>query len=1340
MKRSYLRFCLFVMMILCGLINLSAQITLHEATNVTQTKATLSADFPDLNSEHGFQYKYGNFPEVDDFSKNALATYSDPICLQVNNWHSVIGKGYVETYSGQSGSITAKITLYQPSTVSFDWSIDAQEGCAYLRFSKNAGGGSSSFDGSSSISYVEISRISGDSPFINYESYELSAGVHYLKWEYVQIKPSSIGLDIARIKNISIQNTLPGDWNTLNTTDSTIELTSLVPNSNVVYRAYSGSPEGTDKSFVKSFHTSSIEIDAVQIGEITQTTAKINHKVGFSEAVLSKGVNYMLVDPKIAALVNENMDCTGISISANKWEVVNHGLQYTVTHESGYSYGILSLNFKTFGEKYTSYKIEFDVNNISKHSLGCYCGLFVDGEKKVKETFGKGKSHYVVELKPGTHTLEWKTQRWHANAEGGTVTISNLNIENIDSGTNYQTSYTTDDFTLLTSLTPNSTYSVQSFVIPVGSLESPQAWQGNCSDWFRFHTKAIEATVECKDVTQTSFTVVGNINRGDASSKGIGFQYKLATSDSWVNVLLNNEMAEFTQKVDRLKPANTYEVRAYAIYENGEYAYSNSISVITMPVVPQKPKIIFLSQHQANIQGEIIFGDASIYQRGMQFREKGVDAWTDVEDSDDGTVFTLIRKDLESGRTYEARTYVQPVGCDIIYSDILEFTTLDNYFTNCNSNECTQTSITFYASLADVDEGAEVEKYGFEYFIDSDGFFESADSYVKSDICDVPVIPNGKELKTTITGLCPSLCLKWRAYALAAGNKIYFSGIRNNEWNYAWTDRATIKVSLESATQTSIVLKLDATQDGDAHVSQIEYALANSVQDTEVYSICGNTLTINNLESGKQYNIRFRGTVNDRLCPLLKDTSWDYSWFEYQTLPITVDVKFSNISQTKANMKVEVNSGDAPISGLRYRIGYGEITQCQENNLLMNLIPGQTYSVTIYANVNGKEMTWSANASDVPFKFTTKSVSSYVTINDISQTSAKIKCSSNYGDATYISSGLELGSLILNSESQDFEKVLTELLPEQSYSCRSFVETEEGGRVYSQLRTFTTMNIECETLPVSNISNRSATMNGTIECDSYSSAEFGFQWKQMEGWVSDPAFTKGRKLDDGTISVALVNGMLEPNTDYQYRAAVRYQDHIYYAPNWAAFRTESEFIYYPASVYTVYRTDRENNALVLCGYYVAGSESVVSQGYEYWQTGNSSIQAKSPQSPVIIYTDESMQHEFAPGELPNGNYNVRAFVKTESGNTIYGATLGFTSSTNGYSGVEIIDSDLPYIVAERGIVKVYNANQLDCVIYSVNGQILANRTITDSYDEFRLTTGNYIIVSLSNGLRKKIRI
>jgi len=1339
MKQSYLRRFFFVVVILCCLPNLSAQITLHDATNITQTKATLSADFPDLNTEHGFMYKYGIIPEIDEFSQVALSSSSDPINLTSNNWHSMKSKGYVETYSGQSGSIIAKVVLYQPSTISFDWSIDAQEGCAFLRYSKDSGLGSNSFGGgSTSISYYEISRITGNTPFTTYTTSVLPIGTHYLEWEYCQVSPSSVGLDVARIKNIKIQNTLPGEWNILNVTGSSVELSSLVPNSGVIYRGYTKSLGETTMSFVKSFQTSNIEIGSVQIEDITQTTAKIERKVGFSDANLLKGVNFMLINPQVASLVKKNFDCTGLSISAPGWEVKEQGLQYSV--EAGHSNGSLTLDFKIFGEKYTNYKVEFDVDNESTYFSGCYCGLFVDGAKNVKETFDKGKSHYVLELKPGTHSLQWKAQRWNSSAAGGTITISNLSIENIVSGIDFQTNNTNDDFTLLTSLSPNSTYNVQSFVIPSNSSEFPQAWQGECSEWSWIHTKAIEVTAYCDDVTQTSFTINGNINRGDASTYGIGFQYKIATGDSWIDVPLNNDITEFSQNVGRLKPASIYEVRAYAIYENGEYTYSNIVSLTTAPVIPLKPIIKYLSQHQATIEGEIIFGDASIYQRGMQFRKKGADEWTEVGDDNEESVYTLICKNLESGCTYEVRTYVQPVGSDIIYSEIEEFTTLDTYFVSCNSNKRTQTSITLEAILSDVDDNILIEHYGFEYYISSDGFFESADLFVKSDVFDILVSPNGKELKTVITGLTPSIGIRWRAYAQINGIKTYYTSNKDLEWDYAVTDRATISAAIKNITQTSISLELDATQEGDAVISQIEYALANSVQDTQPYSLCGNVLTLNNLVPNKQYNIRFRGLVNERYCPLLKDISWDYSWFEYKTLPVNVSVTISGITQTKAKMHISFDSEDAEISDIRYRLNYSDILQYTDNQLLDNLAPGSTHYITIYAKVNGEDISWTMDTEDNPFKFTTLPVSATISIPETYQTAAEVSWSSNVGDATFVFSGIEFSNESINSECESGEQIITGLIPNNTYLCRSYVETAEGGRVYSTQRSFTTKAISTSTLNVSNISNRSATMNGEIDCDSYSSAEFGFQWKQMEGWQSAPAFTKGVKRDDGEISVSLVNGMLEPNTDYQYRTAVRYHDGIYSSSDWETFRTESEFIYYPATVYTAFRTDRENNALILCGYYIAGSETIVSQGYEYWQVSQQSSRALAPHNFITVNTDESMQHTFLSGALANGNYAVRAFVKTEAGDILYGATLGFNVSENGYSGIDTIGSDEVNVFVENSTLQVVNGHGLSCFIYDINGILLTERNNMSDYEGFNLGINSIYIVKLSNGKVMKVRL
>ena len=103
-----------------------AQIVLHEATDVTQTKATLSADFPNLNVEHGFQYKYGTLPEIDEFSRLALSSVSDPVQINTtgNAWSARTVKGWVESKSnlsvGQASIMSAKVKFSEPTTVTFE--------------------------------------------------------------------------------------------------------------------------------------------------------------------------------------------------------------------------------------------------------------------------------------------------------------------------------------------------------------------------------------------------------------------------------------------------------------------------------------------------------------------------------------------------------------------------------------------------------------------------------------------------------------------------------------------------------------------------------------------------------------------------------------------------------------------------------------------------------------------------------------------------------------------------------------------------------------------------------------------------------------------------------------------------------------------------------------------------------------------------------------------------------------------------------------------------------------------------------------------------------------------
>ena len=115
-----------------------------------------------------------------------------------------------------------------------------------------------------------------------------------------------------------------------------------------------------------------------------------------------------------------------------------------------------------------------------------------------------------------------------------------------------------------------------------------------------------------------------------------------------------------------------------------------------------------------------------------------------------------------------------------------------------------------------------------------------------------------------------------------------------------------------------------------------------------------------------------------------------------------------------------------------------------------------------------------------------------------------------------------------------------------------------------------------------------------------------------------------------------------------------------------------------------------------------------------------------------------MQHTFLSGELASGNYAVRAFVKTETGNVLYGATLGFNVSENGYSSIDTIDSDDVIVFTEGSTLKVINGINLSCYIYNLKGLLIAQKYNMSEYEEFHLDKNAIYIVKLSNGKVMKL--
>lgn len=1318
-----------------------AQIVLHEATDVTQTKATLSADFPD-GYDTGFQYKYGTLTEIDDFSKLALSSLSDPVQINTsgNAWKGRDVKGWVESKSdlpvGQVSVMKTTVTFTQATTIAFEWSVDSEEGIGVLSFI---------------VDGTTLKEISGAVDFEGV-SFNVAAGEHTLKWQYKKTSETNVGLDLGMVRNINLQNTTEGEWITVTPNSSSVRLENLYPGKSYIYRATASQNThdgvAVKQSAMKEFQTLPVSLETPVVEKYTQTTANIKGRASYGDAdvevgyIFSEKANVGTMGDFAKALLAEDTYGKAISITDHRYWY-NSGSDYVYSSSAK---GPENITATIYLETASTISFEW-------YRSGRKYGYFdVDG---IRNGTGNSTSWntFTCQLEPGSHTLKWRT-----DSDPGTIYLRNVSIPSLEyihllGDQTIQEAKAQNDSRIIvlpknesleyvkTSLRPNTTYYVQSYMIPLFESELPQTWTETLSDVISFTTANVKAESDASlNVRQASATLQGKIDGGDATIIAAGLQYRDAGGSRWTEYPKEVTASELSQDITRLRPNTTYQYRTYIQAQECDTVFSEVGEFTTLAVEALKPTIVKLAQHQAELQGKVRFGDASIYQRGMQFRKSGETEWEEVEDGGNDSIYNLVKKGLEMGARYETRTYIQPAGCDVIYSDILEFTTLDNYFTGYLSSLGTQTTVDFSATLADMDDDITAEEYGFEYYLDSDGFFENAESFVKSDVIRIPVTPENGQIRTTVTGLTPQYGLRFRAYIKINGEYIYYTGPKDLTWDYAGTDRATINVTVKEMTQTSVTLQLDATQDGDAVVSQIEYAFANSVQDTEEYQVCGNELTINNLTPATTYNLRFRGTVNGRLCPLLLSIGHDYSWYELTTKAVTISATFKDVTQTKATMNVSVNAGDAEVTDLKYRLNYGEFIDCGETVNFSGLRPGTEYTVQFIGKANGKDYYWEThgNTGD-PYAFTTKVVSVSAHSSEVEQTSAIVSLSYNCGDATYVSSGVEYGTDAMESTSDgDGEIRLTELMPNTTYYYFAYVETEEGGRVSSE-GSFSTSAISCTTQPVSSVSNRSATMNGTIDCDGYSSAEFGFQWKLMEGWNSDPAFTKGVKKEDGSISVALVNGMLEPNTDYQYRAAVRYKGNIYFADNWETFRTESEFVYYPASVYTIYRTDRENNCLVLCGYYVAGSEDVVAQGYEYWSTSSSRAYAAAGDV-IQITTDESMQYSLDLKTLVDGNYSVRAFVKTSSGTCIYGETMSFGVQDGTLTAIDDVKgNEISYSVSDH-ILSIYNAVNMSCYIYNLQGRIVEHRRSMTDCEQFRLAPGNVYIVKLSNGITYKVRI
>lgn len=248
-----------------------SQTNLHDVQDITQTQAQLSADFSQSSQEHGFQYKKGSLTVLDAFSQMALDKLSDPIKIETSGkvWKSRDVKGWVESNSslsaGQSSTMTTKVELFKDTEMSFDWSVDSEKDKGILSFI---------------VDGKVVKEISGEIPFTKV-AYTIKTGKHTLSWSYKKTTSTNVGLDLGMVRNINIQNTTAGEWNTVKIAGNSLNLKGLTPGVNYLYRGF-----GNSFTAIKQFKTKSISIASFKTSSLTQTKVTLSEMIENGDAAI----------------------------------------------------------------------------------------------------------------------------------------------------------------------------------------------------------------------------------------------------------------------------------------------------------------------------------------------------------------------------------------------------------------------------------------------------------------------------------------------------------------------------------------------------------------------------------------------------------------------------------------------------------------------------------------------------------------------------------------------------------------------------------------------------------------------------------------------------------------------------------------------------------------------------------------------------------------------------------------------------------------------------------------------------------------------------------------------
>lgn len=359
------------------------------------------------------------------------------------------------------------------------------------------------------------------------------------------------------------------------------------------------------------------------------------------------------------------------------------------------------------------------------------------------------------------------------------------------------------------------------------------------------------------------------------------------------------------------------------------------------------------------------------------------------------------------------------------------------------------------------------------------------------------------------------------------------------------------------------------------------------------------------------------------------------------------------------------------------------------NIVLKNLRPGTSYNTLVYADYNGERI----DAGTL----WTQELKVTATSNEVGPTSLRLYGSYEIGDAVYVDSFWQQYGRYLNPNSsyvtdwyevsKEADTVLTGLTPDTEVQVAYNVswKTEDGkisGTDYNKfiasvIKPTPTKGLkiklpalELEIQQPKCVSNTNAIVAARTNMKD-DEVNAGFQWKKYDAPASLKPNESLAPVSDGMMEGYIRN--LQTTSYYNVRAFYKDKEGKYYYSEWMTF-DPSDFSYFEPTVRTYPVGNVGETTARLRGYALAGTDDIVSQGFQYWLSAGPGVR-RAAASDDKVHTVEASGQVMTVSLtdlMPGNEYTYRAFVETKAGYK-YGDEEVFTTSDA--SGIHDIDSE-----------------------------------------------------------------